>query len=210
VGETKHAQPAASTAGRRERKRQESRERLYAAAIDLFLEQGFDPTTVDQIANRADVARATAFNYFPQKIAYLEEWGRRRRRHVRTRLALHAPDADTGANHLSRYLREMAMLNTSSRSESQVLMDPSIRLGQALRSPTLDVDLADVVRDGQATGEFRPEVDAAQVGVVLAASYFSTVLRWATPGPPPFDLDLQLQHTLDLVIRGLGSVDGGE
>jgi AcrR family transcriptional regulator len=201
--EIDQAQPAATTAGRRERKRQESRERLYAAAIGLFLENGFDATTVDQIANRADVARATAFNHFPQKIAYLEEWGRRRRLHVRTQLALDSPDSDTAAGRLSRYLREMAVLNTAARSETQLLMDPSIRLGQALRSPTLDVDLADVVRAGQESGEFRTEVDAAQVGVVLAASYFSTVLRWATVGPPPFDLDLRLQQTLELVLRGL-------
>jgi AcrR family transcriptional regulator len=196
-------QLAATTTGRRERKRQESRERLYTAAIGLFLENGFDATTVDQIANRADVARATAFNHFPQKIAYLEEWGKRRRQHVRAQLAHDAPGADTAASRLSRYLHEMAALNTAARSETQVLMDPSIRLGQALRSPTLDIDLAEVVRAGQNNGEFRTEVDAAQVGVVLAASYFSTVLRWATADPPPFDLDLRIQQTLDLVLRGL-------
>ena len=70
--------PVVSSAeGRRERKRQASRERLYSAAIALFLEHGFDATPVDQIANPADVARATAFNYVPQKVTYLEEWGRR-------------------------------------------------------------------------------------------------------------------------------------
>ena len=195
--------PAATTAGRRERKRQESRERLYTTAIRLFLENGFDSTTVDQIANGADVARATAFNHFPQKVAYLEEWGRRRRRHVRTQLAQGAPGAGTAAGRLGRYLHEMAVLNISARNETQALMDPSIRLGQALRSPTLDVDLAEVVRAGQNNGEFRTDVDAAQVGVVLAASYFSTVLRWATDDPLPFDLDLRLQQTLDLVLGGL-------
>lgn len=76
-------------------------------------------------------------------------------------------------------------------------------MGQALRSPTLDVDLADVVREGQLTREFRADVEAAQVGVVLAATYFSTVLQWTAADPAPFDLDLRLQQTLDLILRGL-------
>jgi AcrR family transcriptional regulator len=44
-----------------------SRETLQDAATELFLEQGYEKTTVDQIARRAGVARATFFNYFPAK-----------------------------------------------------------------------------------------------------------------------------------------------
>jgi AcrR family transcriptional regulator len=40
---------------------------LAEAASELFLEQGYHHTSVDDIANRAGVARATFFNYFPAK-----------------------------------------------------------------------------------------------------------------------------------------------
>lgn len=40
---------------------------LADAAAELFLEQGYGRTTVDQIAARAGVSRATFFNYFPAK-----------------------------------------------------------------------------------------------------------------------------------------------
>ncbi len=43
--------------GRRERQRLQMRERLLSAALDLFAAQGFEKTTIDQIAERADVAR---------------------------------------------------------------------------------------------------------------------------------------------------------
>ncbi len=36
---------------------------MFAAAVELFVERGFDATTMDDIADRADVARATVFNY---------------------------------------------------------------------------------------------------------------------------------------------------
>jgi AcrR family transcriptional regulator len=44
-----------------------ARERLVVAAVDLFTEQGYDKTTVTQIAERAGVTRSTLFRYFPDK-----------------------------------------------------------------------------------------------------------------------------------------------
>src|SRR3982751_3151799 len=44
-----------------------ARERLVAAAVDLFVEQGYDETTVAQIAERAGITRSTFFRYFPDK-----------------------------------------------------------------------------------------------------------------------------------------------
>jgi AcrR family transcriptional regulator len=40
---------------------------LAEAACELFLEQGYHNTSVDDIATRAGVSRATFFNYFPAK-----------------------------------------------------------------------------------------------------------------------------------------------
>ena len=49
------------------RPRVSSRRTIEEAAGELFLEQGYDRTTVDDIARRAGVGRATFFNYFPSK-----------------------------------------------------------------------------------------------------------------------------------------------
>jgi AcrR family transcriptional regulator len=43
------------------------RERLVRAALDLFTEQGYDSTTVAQIAERAGLNKSTFFRYFPDK-----------------------------------------------------------------------------------------------------------------------------------------------
>ena len=42
-------------------------QRLISAAVDLFIEQGYDATTVAQIAERAGVTRSTFFRHFPDK-----------------------------------------------------------------------------------------------------------------------------------------------
>ncbi|WP_133518119.1 TetR/AcrR family transcriptional regulator [Curtobacterium flaccumfaciens] len=49
------------------RPRRSSAEVLADAAAELFLEQGYGRTTVDQVAVRAGVSRATFFNYFTAK-----------------------------------------------------------------------------------------------------------------------------------------------
>lgn len=56
-----------STSPRTGRPRRSSAEILADAASELFLENGYDGTTVDQIAQRAGVSRATFFNYFGGK-----------------------------------------------------------------------------------------------------------------------------------------------
>src|ERR1700743_1163473 len=43
------------------------RERMVLAAVDLFTEQGYDATTVAQIAERAGVTKSTFFRHFPDK-----------------------------------------------------------------------------------------------------------------------------------------------
>ena len=63
--------------GKREAGKLARRDRLYDAAVTLFREQGYENTTVDQIARRAGVAKGTFFNYFPTKDAVLRYMGAR-------------------------------------------------------------------------------------------------------------------------------------
>jgi AcrR family transcriptional regulator len=54
-------------AGLRERKKAKTRAAIREHAMRLFEEQGYAATTVDQIAEAADVSPSTFFRYFPTK-----------------------------------------------------------------------------------------------------------------------------------------------
>jgi AcrR family transcriptional regulator len=53
--------------GRRERKKLRTRALIQREALRLFLEKGFEATTIGEIAEAADIATSTFFNYFPTK-----------------------------------------------------------------------------------------------------------------------------------------------
>jgi AcrR family transcriptional regulator len=57
----------------RSRRREDTRQRLFEAAVELIAEQGFSATTVDDIALRAKVAKGTVYYNFASKTALFEE-----------------------------------------------------------------------------------------------------------------------------------------
>jgi AcrR family transcriptional regulator len=56
-----------TVAGLRERKKQKTKVAIQRAALRLFKRQGYEETTVEQIAAAADISESTFFNYFPSK-----------------------------------------------------------------------------------------------------------------------------------------------
>lgn len=185
---------------RRTRKRNERRERVFDAAIALFVERGFDETSMDDIAERAGLARTTVFNHFPRKVAFLSEWTFQRRQ----RAALTFGDSDlTGRpvrEVLGKYFATLAELNQKTRDETSALMLMALKNTNVFVDHLLPHDLAHLV--AATAAPLRESTDPEQLGRLLALGYFSAVTRWICDEPAPFDLADELARLLDTVLDG--------
>ena len=189
---------------RRTRHRERRRDEVYAVAVALFLEQGFDNTTMDQIADRADVARATVFNYFPRKTAFLDEWTARRR--ARSAAALREVDISDWPldKIMRRYMTEMARQSEETRPETIALLSATLQQTDFLAHPALADELAELVasaRRPQGSGAL-DDSRAWLVGLVIATSYFAVLSKWISADSEPFDLQEALLAMVEMVIFG--------
>lgn len=175
------------------------RERLLSAALELFAVDGFADTTLDQIAERADVSRQTVLNHFPHKSDFGRAWGERRRDQLAAIGEQLGPDESARAL-VHRYFAALAEANERERDLTRAML-------QSL-TPT-EVFLfvravpADAIARGQERGEFAPAADPTTAAEILTSVYFGTVSRWLLEGAPPFDLARALAERLELVLVGL-------
>ncbi|MGW1713102.1 TetR/AcrR family transcriptional regulator [Streptomyces sp. NPDC002156] len=73
--------------GLRERKKIKTRMAIRSATYELIEDQGYDATTIEQIAERAEVSQSTVFRYFPTKedIVLTDEYDALMEEELRTR-----------------------------------------------------------------------------------------------------------------------------
>lgn len=107
-----------NSGGLRERKKARTREALVNAALDLFARQGFDATTIEEIADACDVSPRTFFRYFATKEAVLFGDGEARRAALLD--ALGAQPGDAGP--LEALHAAMLELARSYRDDREVLV----------------------------------------------------------------------------------------
>ena len=200
--------PTEVTPDRRARRRAEGRQRVFQAAVELFVERGFDATTMDDIADRADVARATVFNYFQRKTAFLDEWSAGRRQQALAAVRSEQLDDHPLPEILNRYMVELARLSTRTRSETVALMGAALHHINLLGNPLLAVELSTFVTQARDAGQVRADVDPDLAGLLVATGYFAILTEWIS-AEPPFDLAARLLQMVSLLCAGITSSRSG-
>ena len=154
----------------------DARERLETAALDLFVENGYDETTVAQIAERAGVTRSTLFRYFPDKREILAA-GQQTLSHLLVAGIAEAPDGATPlgavASGLERVSAEMGPVNRELGPRITAAVAASAELQE--RHILKGVGLASAMTTAlEARGVPRPTAQvAAELGVLAFSRGFT-------------------------------------
>jgi AcrR family transcriptional regulator len=206
----------ATASGLRERKKQRTRERIVDVATRLFAEQGYQQTTLAQIAEEADVALSTFFNYFPNKLDIVfcpfegvVESARRR--------ILERPAAESALQAVSAWLSEdlphveIPYEGALRRYPQVISSDPELVDGQRLRLAQLeDVLAAGFARDfGESADAMRPRVLSAMALRGMIEAWDAWMEKHA--GDADFHLaealEAKAEHVQRVLEAGLALVD---
>ncbi|MGW6410344.1 TetR/AcrR family transcriptional regulator [Streptomyces vinaceus] len=170
------------TAGGR---RQATRQKLYEAAVTLIAEQGFSATTVDEIAERAGVAKGTVYYNFASKNELFEELLRHGVGLLTASLRDAAEETEQrGGNRveaLDAMIRAGLVFIDRYPAFTQLYVAELWRTNRAWQSTLMVVRreavavVETVLREGVERGELSAEIDvpltaAAMVGMVLVAA----------------------------------------
>jgi AcrR family transcriptional regulator len=162
--------------------RPDARERLVVAALDLFTEQGYDKTTVAEIAERAGLTRSTFFRHFPDKREVLAAGQDTLSRLLAEGIA-GAPDGATPLAAVSAGLANAAGVFTPFNRELAPRLGAAIAASAELqeRDALKQVGLAAAMTEAlRARGIPDPSASlAAELGVLAFKTAYA---RWSRPG----------------------------
>jgi AcrR family transcriptional regulator len=175
------AAPAA-TLGLRQRKRQQTRERLTRAAMALFLERGFEATTLDDIAAAADISRRSFFHYFASKEDVVFAW------HEEITAALIEAVAARPAGESMLTAAENAISAMASQLEpgeavamAQLKRDnPALQARDQVKYEKLERALADAL--GNRAGRSSEQLEARLVAMIATGAMRIGGELWAAEG----------------------------
>ncbi len=194
---------------RRERKKDETRQRIFREAIGLFRERGFEQTTVDEITERADVARGTFFNYFPKKDAVLAYLSEQRLVEAEASAGEVLADDRPAREKLIAIYANAASAYEEEKDLSQFVLPELLRRAFA---PVEEIGsrwdhvILRVFQQGQESGELRADVDPQRALAVLVSVYYATLFMWVhCPEELGFRLQEELRARIELVLDGLAS-----
>ncbi|HZT69209.1 MAG TPA: TetR/AcrR family transcriptional regulator [Terriglobia bacterium] len=174
---------------RYERKKAQTRERIYRAALGLFAQRGFAATSVDEIVAAADVAKGTFFNYFHSKedvFAFFIEI-----QLSKVADALHEARKGKRSIHdvLRRAFERLGNEAGSSPNFARALVTSV--LGNEAARQTVAVGMAEgrrlleqILRLGQERGQVRSDRSVQAMSLAFQQALFGAVVLWGIRPQP--------------------------
>jgi AcrR family transcriptional regulator len=172
------------TSNRRERRRIETRERIYRAALRIFAQRGYLDTTVEDITEAADVGKGTFFNYFPTKEHVLATYGEERVAAIERALKKARPANQS----VLAVLRELATDLAGQSSESPDLLRSIFAAHLSCEPVRTELQnrmqrsrrlLAEIMALGQQRGEIRHDRPATDLARLSQLVLMGVTIGWA-------------------------------
>ncbi len=188
----------------REERKLATKQRIYSAAEKLFLDQGFDDTSVASVTQKAKVAKGTFFVHFPSKVELLTAMGEEQLER--------ALDAIEGADRrdtwpfsrqIDHVFRTLARtVDASPDLMRLVVVQRAFDVGPTDGSSheRLSGLLVELIKSGKRSNDLRADVLADRMSAYLMGVWKTALEQWAGRGG---NFERWLMESVRLAFDGL-------
>ncbi|EJL01402.1 MULTISPECIES: TetR/AcrR family transcriptional regulator [Pseudomonas] len=199
--------------GLRERQKAERRQAISKAAVELFERQGFQTTTIEQIASQAGVSAPTVFKYFGNKqeiiLEILHEADRRALKDTRSQIP-EIQDPVQALCYLERLLTGYALevMHPSLWRELLPLIlfggDNGLPEGYRAMNDALRAEISGLIRELQQAGKLRPDLDVELAAFLLNDYSHLQLYRLVNQEQPDVEAhSAQVRRITELLFYGM-------
>lgn len=201
--------------GLRERNKREKLERALKAARELFSRQGFEATTIRQIAERAGIGLGTLYSYVQNKHELLDQLFYEQWSQVEDAAYAALPE---GAGLVDALLHVFGTMVDSyaqdlelSKTFVRETLFPTAGTPEERLERTMRVlgRLAGLVEQAQARGEVAQDVEPLAAATNLFGLYLLHLMGWFSGMGTREEFLERLRASLELQMRGLGPAGAG-
>ncbi|MFT5574592.1 MAG: AcrR family transcriptional regulator [Bermanella sp.] len=187
--------PVSVALSRRELRKLEVRGRINEAALSLFASQGFDPTTVEEICEAAEVARKTFYNYYNSKQDLIRELSDSMLYDETSNVIELAIEKYSTTRERLRFIFSVIVNNLERYQDlerlliHQALMDLSSEnshVGQQLGK--LNAGFIHLAQEGRMLGDLSENYSVEFVGEMIVGAMNAVIMNWIhDPAYPVFE-----------------------
>lgn len=196
----------------REKKKIETKNRIFEVSGKLFKEKGFENTTVDEITKEAGIAKGTFFNYFSTKESLVLYFAEQRADLIysltENKDLKHLPTKQR----IKKFLVSLAESYEKDKDLTKLLFFEYRRYIES-SGPVLDKErsphyrlikvLLDLLQEGIEKKEVKDGIDTKMAAETLNAVYFHTLMVWLK-SENDFSFSRDISAKIDLLFEGIG------
>ncbi len=190
----------------REKKKIETKNKIFEVAGRLFKGKGFDNTTVDEITREAEIGKGTFFNYFPTKEILLQEFGKQKGELVYNLVRDELTKNISTKEKIKNILVSAARSNENDKELTKIFVFEYLRhYGyEERRSRSLNAILQDLLENGVKMGEVKNGLDMKRAAENLTAIYYMSLMEWLW-SKSDYSFSEDISKKIDMIFDGIGS-----
>jgi AcrR family transcriptional regulator len=191
------------TVNRFERRKLEVREKIFAAAFELFLSKGVAATTIEEICERADIANRTFFNHFATRQDMIRALAQRRLVNLHD-VVFDRADQPIPARLIGLFDDIATALVGSGDTYREIIGEMLATSGYGIqRGSNLHDTFVELVKEGVARGEVSARHDAQTLADIIVGALSGGIVNWTVDRTYSLETNL---HDLGLALAELLSV----